>query len=367
MKTFKPKQLNQLSIVTIAFSLVLVFSLTACGRKGPGGGRPQKDTAQSVMVEELSLQPLDEFINVSGKLEGITDVTMSSETAGRIVQLNKRLGDYVKQGDRIGMVENEVMKIRLDQAEAAYASAEAGLQNAQKNLNYAEASRAKNLISDAEYNTSLSAFKGAKAGFDGAKAGLESARLAYANSYLVAPASGKISNLMVTRGQLINPGQAVASITDASTLIIKSGVGETQIAKLRNGQAVTITTLNSDRKYSGRVRGFGIRPAPGTSTYPLEIEVVQPGDLMPGMVVKASINVARYNNLLYTPITNIVKEYGKNYLYIVSEGKAVKREITLGRTIGANVELLSGVNPGDLIITTGVENLGDGSPVTIRQ
>ncbi|MDD2229922.1 MAG: efflux RND transporter periplasmic adaptor subunit, partial [Candidatus Cloacimonetes bacterium] len=202
-------------IIVLALSLLLLLS--ACGKKDKAQGTLKQDDGLAVMTEELSLRSIDEYITVSGKLEGITDITMSSETSGRILKLNKRLGDSVAKGERIGMVENNVTQIRLDQAEAAYLSAETAMDNANKNLSYAEASKAKNLISEAEYNTALSAFKGAKAAFDGAKAAKEQARLALANSYLVAPEGGVISNLMVASGQYINPGQAIATITDAST------------------------------------------------------------------------------------------------------------------------------------------------------
>lgn len=354
---------NRIIILVLATMLLL----SACGKKNNKPAKQNIDDAQAVMVEELGLRPLDEYISVSGKLEGITDITMSSETQGRILQLYKRLGDSVAKGERIGRVENDIMQIRLDQAEAALLSAETSLENARKNLSYAEATKAKNLISEAEYNTALAAFKGAKAGFDGAKAAKEQAVLSLGNSYLKAPEAGIISNLMVASGQYINPGQAIATITDASILILKTGVGESQIVKLKKGQAAELKYVGSDKTFSGTIRGFGNRPLTNTATYPVEIQVNQKGILMPGMVVSARILTTRYKDLLYTPITNIVKEFDKNYVYVVSGDKAEKREVSLGRVIGENVELVSGAVVGEMIVNTGSENLADGSLVTIRK
>lgn len=351
----------------ILIPLLLATLLLSCNKKNSGSKGMPKDDKQAVMVEELSYRPLDDYISVSGKLEGITDLTMSSETSGRILQVYKRLGDRVNKGERLGKVENDILQIRLDQAEAALLSAETALDNARRNLSYAEASKAKNLISEAEYNTALSAFKGAKAGFDGAKAAREAAQLAYNNSYLLAPESGTISNLLVSSGQYINPGQAIAKITDSSSLILKTGVGETLISKLSKGQAAEISYLGSERKFNGRIRGFGISPITNTATYAVEIEVAPQGFLMPGMVVSAKILTQRYQNLLYTSIPNISKEFGKNYLYVIQGDKAVKKEVQLGKIIGENVEIISGVEAGEMIVTTGSENLEDGSPVQIRK
>jgi len=353
--------------IYIILALSATLSLFSCGKKADGKKGMPKDDKQAVMVEELTLRPLEDFVNVSGKLEGITDLTMSSETSGRILQLFKKLGDRVVKGERLGKVENDIMQIRLEQSEAALLSAETALDNARRNMNYAEASKAKNLISEAEYNTAVTSFKGAKAGYDGAKAALEAAKLAYNNSYLLAPESGTISNLLVAAGQYINPGQAIAKITDASSLILKTGVGETLIGKLSKGQAAEIRYVGSDKVFKGRIRGFGISPITNTATYAVEIEVAPQGILMPGMVVTAKILTQRYKDLLYTSITNILKEFGKNYIFVVEANKAVKKEVQLGRIIGENVEIISGAVAGEQIVTTGAENLEDGSPVQIRK
>lgn len=348
--------------------MILLLGLSACGKKGGKPNAMDNDNRPVVMVTELALAPLDEYITVSGKLEGITDVTMSSEAGGRVLQLYKKLGDSVSKGERIGLVENDVLKLRLEQAEAALLSAQASFDNAQKNLNYAQTAHDRKLISEVEYNSALSAFKGAKAGLDGARAGQEAASQAVRNSYLIAAESGMISNLFVTSGQFINPGTPIATITNASTLILKTGVGETQISKLKKGQPVELKHPDMVNTFSGRVRGFGIKPMPNTSTYPVEIETSGAGGLLPGMVVQAKILSNRYPDMLYVPIANLIKEYGRNYVFVIGEGnKARKVEIGLGRTVGEFVEIISGLNTGDKMVSTGYENLEDSTVVQVRQ
>ena len=346
--------------------MIILFTLSACGKKAKAP-LEKKDERPVVIVEELVLRDLDEYVSVSGKLEGITDITMSSEASGRILQLYKKLGDSVAKGERIGLVENEALKLRLEQAEAALVSAQSSFDNAQKNLNYAETAWQRKLISQAEYNSAMAAFKGAKAGLDGARAGVESASQAVRGSYLSAPEAGVISNLMVAAGQYIAPGTPVASITNASRLILKTGVGETQIGKIKKGQPVELSYPGLTESFKGTVRGFGIRPVLNGNTYPVEIETSGGGKLLPGMVVSARILSTRYKDLLYTPITNVVSEFGKNYIYIVdAASRAQKMEITLGRVIGENVEVLSGLQAGDRIVTSGADNLESGDAVQIR-
>ena len=292
----------------ILLSLMILILVSACNRGGKPGPKAA-NTTQPVMVEELELRSLSDFITVSGKLEGITNIVMSAESAGRVLQLYKRLGDRVAQGERIGRLDNEVSQIRVEQA---------------------------------------------RSGLSG--------------SYLTAPESGTISNLNVAVGQFLAAGQPVATITNASRLILKTGVGESQIAKLRVGQTAVISMVGSSEQYQGRIRGFGISPLQGSSNYPLEIEISSPRNLMPGMVVSAKILTDTYNNLLYTDITNIVREYDKTYVYVVTpETKAEKRPVTLGNVIGEFVVIANGAEPGERIVTSGAENLEEGSLVEIRQ
>lgn len=355
----------------IMMTISLLVLLSACGKKDNAapqrGGRD--DGSQAVMVEELVLRDIDEIVTVSGKLEGITDITMSAEGSGRILALNKKLGDFVQQGERIGKLENDVLKIRFDSAEAGFRAAETSLQNAQKNLNYATSSRERNLISEAEFNMASAGFNSAKAAFDAAKAGLEAARMAYDNSYLIAPEKGRISQLNVAVGQYVNMGMPIAAITDASTLLLKTGVGESQIAKLKVGQTAIVTHMGNT--YQATLRGFGIRPLPGSANYPVELTMPGVSALMPGMVVSARIKTNTFRNLLYTSITNVQKEYDRNFVYVVvQEGEkqiARQRDVQLGRSVSEFVEILSGVEARETIVISGSENLEDGSIVKIRE
>lgn len=346
--------------------LVLALALSSCG-KGKRPAPQAKDEKQPVTVEELSLRELDDFITVSGKLEGITNITMSNEASGRVIQVYKKLGDSVSRGERIGRVDNDVYQYRLDQAESALASAQSAFDNAQRNLNYSEESFKKSLISQAEYNSALTAFKAAKSALDGAKAGLESSKTAVSGSYFTAPESGRIANLNISAGQFIAAGAPVATITNASRLLLKTGVGESQISKLRKGQQVQISYSGLQDKLQGTVRGFGISPLAGSATYPVEIEIANPKTLLPGMVVSARILTNRYTGLLFSPITHFSKEFDKTYAFVIDpDQKAHKREVTLGKVIGEYAVIESGLEEGEQIVTSGAENLEEGSSVEIR-
>lgn len=350
-------------------AITILAALTAfagCGKKGGAPANP--DEKQPVTVEEVTLRGLDDYITLSGKLEGITNITMSSEASGRVLEVYRKLGDHVAKGERIGRIENDAYQYRFDQAEASLASAQASLDNAQRNLNYAEESLKRKLISQAEYNNALTAFKGAKAGLDGAKANLEASRSGVNGSFFTASESGIISNLNINAGQFIAAGAPVATITNASRLIMKTGVGESQIGKLKKGQPVEISYPGLEGTVRGTVRGFGISPLPNSATYPVEIEVGKTQGLLPGMVVSARVLTDKHVDMIYSSITHFSNEFGHTYAYVVdSSNRAHKKEVKLGRIIGENVIVESGLDVGDMIVTSGAENLEENSIVEIRK
>lgn len=341
---------RKISLLLITASVMIA----ACNKSNSAPDKkPVRDDKQPVMIEVLQPRTLNEYITVSGKLEGATDVSMSSETSGRILQLYKKLGDKINKGEKIGMVDNEIYRIRKEQAEAA-------LEIAQLNLTTSENLFASKAISQVEYNNALAAFKGAKAN-------LESAVQAYDNSYLTAPESGVISNLMVSVGQFINYGTPIAFITNDNILIIKTGVGESQVGKIRKGQQVNIFAPGKDEPVKGFIKGYGIRPLLSSASYPVEIQLNNASGLLPGMVVTARILSGTYKTQLFTSINNIIKEYDRNYVYVVNDKDvAVRREVILGKIIGEDVIILSGVDIGDRIVVSGMENLEDDTPVQIR-
>ncbi len=362
------RQIKSSYIITFIITMLLLTGMASCKRKSvPGTGSAGPDELPIVMVEELAAQDLNEYINVSGKLEGSGDIIMVSETTGRLLKLYKKLGDRISKGERLGMTDNEILRLQVEQAEAAKLSAESALENARLNLTASENLYQRQSISEAEYNGAVTAFKAAKAAADGARAGLEAARRNYDNSFLTAPVSGVISKLMAVENQYLTMGTQIAYITDNQNLVIKTGVGESQVTRLNHNQPVEITVPGNDKTVKGVISGIGSRPLPGAANYSLEIRLLSSAGLQPGMVASARILSGVYKNQLYTSINNISEQYDRKYIYTVNaDNQVVRKEIQTGRVIGENVIILSGAEPGDRIVTTGAENLEDGVTVQVR-
>ena len=156
-------------------------------------------------------------------------------------------------------------------------------------------------------------------------------------------------------------------MTNSEKLIINTGVGETDIMYLREGQPVKLNYRDKVKK-AGKIVGIGIKKKDNTATYPIKIELDNSdGQLYPGMIVTCKIYTQTYNNIFYTSEDNLVRELDQTHLYIVTkDNKAKKVTVTTGEVIGENVIIKSGIERGIYIVTDGIENLSDGTQVEIK-
>ena len=363
-----------MSFVRIFIGIMLLgLALAACQK--PGAGKAQQEPAQErelrvpVLTQEITPRDLRQYVNITGSLEGVTDIVMSSETSGRVVELHKSLGDWVNQDEAIGRVDNEAQRIQVDQAQANLLAAEAAYEAAQRDWQAAQGLYDREAISELEYTQQKSKLKQAQAAYNGAQAGVEQATQAYDNSRFVAPVSGYITNLPIEVGQAISMGQPVCSIVNPRRLVIKTGVSERHIGALKPGRTVNIEHYSLDEPRPGRITGVGIKPVNGGANYPIEIALDNADEkLLPGMVVNGRIESEVFEGILYIPKSAVLQEYSGEFVYLVRGDYTVEhRRVVLGRTIEDQVIIKSGLEPGDQLVIEGMENLQEDARVVVRQ
>jgi len=354
-------------IVLIIF--VISVSLVSCSKKGKPGMKMNNNTKEKeviVMVQEMKLQNLDKYVNIIGKLEGITDVDLSSETNGKVIEIYKNLGDWVNKGDAIGRVDNTDAENILLQAQASLLASEANLETANMSMTASQKLYDENKISEREFLQAKSSLKNAQAGYNGTLASAESARKNLDNSQFTAPVSGYIAELRLEVGEMVSPGMKIAGIVNSKKLKIKAGISESDISFVQKNDPVKVIYKN--KEYAGKISGVGIRPTSGGNNYPVEIVMNNPNnELYPGMVIEGRIFSQTYENILYTSIENLREKYDKKFVYIInSENRAKIKIVTLGEKVENNIIITSGLEVGDKLVIDGIDSLSDGTLVDAR-
>jgi membrane fusion protein (multidrug efflux system) len=353
----------------IIFLITILVALASCNKPQQAGQKQQPQTKSiPVIVEKIEERDLEKYIQFTGKLEGSTDITMVSETAGKVDKIYKNLGEWVKAGEAIGKVDDSEYKLGLQQAEANLNSAKASLENAEMQLQTSQKLLQNQNISKSEYNAVKSQYKMAQANLQSAKVGVIRAEKALNNARFTAPVSGYISDLNLELGQYVQMGNPIADIVNTKNFIIRTGIGEHNIQNIKEGQKVLLQHDNIPEQFYGRITGMGKKPAPGTSSYPIEIELKNPDNLYPGMVITGKILASTYKDVFYTSINNVIQEYDSYFVYVIdSNNIAHKRSVKLGPAVEVNVILKNGVNNDENLVIEGMANLEDGTKVEIRK
>ena len=182
-----------------------------------------------------------------------------------------------------------------------------------------------------------------------------------------APISGIVSQRFIKVGNMIKMDQPVFSITDFDPLLAVLHVPEKEMSKLQIGLPAEIT---ADALPHAIFQGKILRISPivdaGTGTIKVTVEVKDKSRrLKPGMFTRVNIVYDEHENTLLVPKDAVLSQDSETTVFVVKKNTVVKREVEIGYENSTHVEIVSGVNIGDIIVTTGLSSLKDGSKISI--
>lgn len=306
-----------------------------------------------VEVVQPRLETLSNHLEADGIFLPAKEMFVISETAGRVVEVYKNKGEWVKEGDLIAKVDDEVLRIELEATQANLAKLH---KDRERLTNLIEGEAApKNKIEDVEL------------GILAAEAKEKGLKKQIANTSIKAPMTGTLGLRFIERGSVIGPGIQVAQITNLEKLFLMVKVTEHDVLNVRKGQSVSVVAdVYPGVTIRGKVTNIGLR-ADNAFTYDVEIEVVNPEKtpLRAGMHAKASFTFDANRKGLTLPRKAIAGSLQDAKVYVVNDSVAELRAVTLGGTFGEKVEVISGVRESDRVVVTGQLNLSDKARVQV--
>ncbi|MEZ5331643.1 MAG: efflux RND transporter periplasmic adaptor subunit [Thermoanaerobaculia bacterium] len=308
-----------------------------------------------VEVVALNLGDVSSYISATANLVAEEDVTVVSETEGRVTTLNVEEGDRVSKGQVLAVLD------RGDE-EIAVRKAEARLENARLAYDRAADLFSKELVSQEDHDK-------LKADFEVAEQELAEARWELERNTFRAPFSGRVTSRKVQVGQHVRPGDELFQVTDFDPLIARIHLPETDVLGLSEGREVRIA-LNADPdvRFSGRIRQISPVVDTATGTVKLTIEASDPpAGVRPGSFV--SVNVVRqtHQGSVLLPRQAVIRELQSSHVFIAHDGVAEKRKVTLGIEDGAWIEAVDGVAAGDQVVVAGQGGLKDGASIRVLE
>ena len=310
---------------------------------------------QTLPVRYVIMQPTElvDGINISGSLIPNEEVNLSFETSGKITDIFFEEGSKVRKGQVLAKINDAPLQAQLKKLEAQYQSTQDRLAR-QKALYEKEA-------------VSKEAYQDAEANFNKLQADIEECKAKLDQTELKAPFDGIIGLRQVSVGAYASPNTGVATLTNTEKLKVEFAIPERYAGVLQNGAKLTFTVEGSDEVHNAQVYATNSKVDQGTRTYLVRaIYDNSKGKLVPGRYVSVSLNTRTFENTLAVPSEAIISEMGIDKVFLYKSGKAIPQEISKGLRTDAMVQVLSGLNVGDTVITSGTMQLRTGMRVELK-
>jgi RND family efflux transporter MFP subunit len=361
MKKVHPSIIKAASL----FILIPLILLSACGKKGNTQNIEKNGNGITrVIVEPVQQEPIVRTIKLSGKAEGIVDIDVLADISGRIISLNKKLGDYVKKGDEIGRIESAQYEFAFKQAESQLIASEAGLRSKEMQLKADSLLYAQESISEQGMLNSYNVYQQSLASYKGAQALYEQSKRTLDRAILKAPASGYVAYLPIKVGENISANTVVYTIVDDSQIIVRTGIGQNYINMVSTNDPVAITCNSANLVVKGRVTSVGRSAKIGDSLYPIEISFKNPGQMKSGMILNLELEKATTESMYAIKFSVVEQRYDERFVYVADGENASLRKIVLGDMVGNYVIVTEGLSENDLLIVDSSGKLSDGQPIT---
>jgi RND family efflux transporter MFP subunit len=340
---------------------------SACGSGGDAATERRQRPSLRVRVAQVAVQDVVYEIKSLGQIEAQDVVQVTAQVEGVASDVRFREGDRVGSGTVLLRIDPERYRLEAERAEATLEQAKAEQVRAEADLKRRQALAQSELLSAEELTRSQSESTRLTASVEVAKAALGIARQNVARSEVRPQVSGVIDTRTVDTGTFVRTGTVLATIVDSSRLRLRFKVSEAESLRATVGGSVAFRVAPlGPREFTARIYHVGRIADPTTRNVEVLGWVDNPGELKPGFFAEVTLAGERREDALVVPESAIQASEQGFVTYVVQEQTARVRPIQLGLRTGTGVvEILSGVKPGETVVTEGSDRLDDGIPVEV--
>jgi membrane fusion protein, multidrug efflux system len=318
----------------------------------PSSEPQRRGFSPAVQTMRLEPQTFESAVTFNGTLVADKSIDIKSELRGKIEKINFTDGQNVRTGDLIAVIES-------GEVEAELRSLSEQLTLATLNAERLQSLYERGGITTSERDDAVSRREVLKA---------EVARLQIRldKSSIVAPFDGTLGLRQVSLGDLIEPDTLITTLQTVTDLKVDFSVPERYRALLDTETRVSLWVAGYDQPFSGSVRAIDPRIDPATRTLIVRADVANPErKLLPGNYARVEL-VSRNDAALLVPSVAVLQSLESVSVFTVKDGVAVRKVVETGQRSSTQVEILRGLEPGEEVITSGIQSVRDGQTVNVR-
>lgn len=349
----KKKIFTGIIILVVIFLLALPkLNLFQSSKEVPATQAAGKSQALPVKAVVIKPERLDNKLVITGSVQANESLELKSESAGKIVGIHFQEGTRVKRGDLLVQINDEEIKAQLEKERYNRKLNEDNEFRQRKLLE-------KDAISQEEYDNALNRLNTTNADIK-----LLEAQLSKTKVY--APFDGIIGLRYVSEGAFISTANPIATLYSLTPAKIDFSIPGRYSMQVKAGKKIYFTVENDSTVFEGQV--YAIEPQIDPNTRTLKVRALADNrqyQLLPGQFVRVELVLASVDNALLIPSEALVPELSGHKVFLVENGKVKESKVTIGIRTDRNVEITSGVQRGDTLITTGILQLRAGMEVDV--
>ncbi len=317
----------------------------------PTAGPPPAMMALPVKAAQARLEKVSAKLEAVGDLQAGESIVLRPEIAGRVSAIRFEEGHKARAGDVL-------VELNAEEQRSAYAQSEAALKLEQESFKRIKEVRAKNLVSQQQYDESF-------AKLQNAQAVLERDRVRLARTQLFAPFDGILGLRQVSLGEYVSPGQALVNLESVDPVKLDFKLAEKYAAHVVKGLKFEVDVdAWPGRTFHGEIQAVDPRLDEGTRT--VKVRARLPNHdlaLKPGMFARITLDLGHVRDALFVSEQAVLAKGSASMLFRIVDGKALLTPVTTGERRPGFVEISTGLKPGDWIVIDGQIKLRDGAPV----
>lgn len=351
--------------------VLLAVALAACSKGVPQQAQKKQMPPAPVTVVAAAKKDVPLRLEVVGTVEAHATVSLTSQISGQIEKIHFQEGEQVAKGALLVTIDPRPFKAAVAQAEAALARDTVQLENARRDAGRNNELARGGVVPQQQADQSTAAMDALTAVVAADKAALENGRLQLAYCYIHSPIDGQTGAVQVDEGNLIKANdKAIVTIFQVKPVYVSFAVPQGHLAAIRDHMArgrLNVTAVAEGFRAVEGVLVFvdnGIDPATGTIRLKGQFPNTG-GRLVPGQFVNVSLTLTTEKNVLTIPSRAVMNSQKGEFVFLVKNGTAEMRPISIRRAFGDDVLIESGLEEGDTVVTDGQIQVIPGGPVKL--
>lgn len=307
-------------------------------------------------------------VQITGTAEAVEQAQVAAKISGEVYALTANMGDMVKAGQILARIDDTRYALAKDKAGLGVSSAQISLEQQEADLARYKSLYEQNAISQKEYEAAVNGYKMTEISYKSAQADLRSANINLKDTGVTAPINGIVSQRKINQGESVNPGTPMFEIVDISKIAIVSGVPEDMVNQLSPGMKVRVEVVSAAvEPFEGTITQ--ISPVPDQAKlYPVKIEIDNSKNLIKvGMFATGAVSLSEGIEGIAVPKEAVAHDNGKDYIYVVESGKAIRKEVAIGLGDETRFHVKSGLNDGEEVVIVGQGKLQNGSLIKVTE